>query len=70
MKKEEWMYQFDAGPYKGLAEKEKNVMPVERVESVISADIARFTKMNNSGKEETTEPPQNGTSLSPTNPAV
>lgn len=45
IKKEEWFYKYKAGPYRKLIQEEANILFVERVESIISADIAR---MNNS----------------------
>ncbi|MBM4056149.1 MAG: DUF4231 domain-containing protein [Planctomycetes bacterium] len=44
LKKEEWMYRYMAGPYKGLKKEEAKKLLVERVESVIAADIARFAQ--------------------------
>ena len=44
LKKEEWMYKFKAGPYRGIHPTEVDKVLVERVESVISADIARFAQ--------------------------
>jgi hypothetical protein len=46
LKKEEWFYKFKAGGYKGLDEKEASIVLVERVESIIAADIARFIQPN------------------------
>jgi hypothetical protein len=43
LKKEEWMYKFKTGNYVGLNDKEAEKLLVNRVESIISADIARFT---------------------------
>lgn len=44
IKKEEWFYKFKAGPYKDLQDDDVvNKLLVERVESIISADIARTT---------------------------
>ena len=44
LKKEEWMFNYKAGPYAGLKDKEADVKLVTRVESVISADVARFSQ--------------------------
>ncbi|TDI86430.1 MAG: DUF4231 domain-containing protein [Caldithrix sp.] len=44
LKKEEWMYKFKAGPYRGVEPTEIDKVLVERVESVISSDIARFAQ--------------------------
>lgn len=44
LKKEEWMHCYMTGPYKNLKEEEAEKLLVERVESVISADIARFAQ--------------------------
>ena len=49
IKKEEWLYKYKAGQYRGLGDKEANRVFIERIESIISADIARIT---NSKKEE------------------
>lgn len=46
LKKEESFYKYKAGPYKGLGDTEASVLFVERVESIISADIARFSNGN------------------------
>ena len=48
MKKEEWFYQYLAGPYKKLNKAEATTLFVERIESIISADIARTTNTNQS----------------------
>ncbi|MCP4257570.1 MAG: DUF4231 domain-containing protein [Planctomycetes bacterium] len=45
MKKEEWLYKFKAGQYKGLGDQDANQLLVERIESIISADIARVTNL-------------------------
>ncbi len=44
LKKEEWMYSYLVGPYKNLSQSDAKTLLVERVESVISADIARFAQ--------------------------
>ncbi len=44
LKKEEWMYRYLVGPYKNLSKSDTEKLLVERVESVISADIARFAQ--------------------------
>ena len=41
LKKEEWMYKCKAGPYLTLPAKTADPLFVERIESIISADIAR-----------------------------
>lgn len=43
LKKEPYLYRFRVGPYKGLDDEECTNLLVERSESIISADIARFT---------------------------
>ena len=45
IKKEEWFYKFRAGVYRDLNEEEANNFLVERIESIISADIARMTSL-------------------------
>ena len=45
IKKEEWLYKYRAGQYRGLGDQEANRLLVERVESIISADIARITNL-------------------------
>jgi hypothetical protein len=52
MKKEEWLYKYRAGQYQGLDDQEANRLLVERIESIISADIARVTNLKQ--KEEGT----------------
>ena len=52
LKKEEWFYLYGAGPYKNIKPITAKKMFVERIESVISADIARFTN----GQEEKKDP--------------
>lgn len=47
IKKEEWFFKYKAGPYKQLKEEEARVIFVERVESIISADISRMINSNN-----------------------
>lgn len=44
LKKEEWMYHFKTGPYNNLNAGESEKLLVDRVESIISADIARFAQ--------------------------
>lgn len=51
MKKEEWLYKYRAGQYDGLRDADANQLLVERIESIISADIARVTNLK--GKEDT-----------------
>ena len=41
LKKEEWLYKYKAGPYKNMPDDEAGIVFVERIESIISADIAR-----------------------------
>ena len=45
IKKEEWFYKYKAGPYKGIEEKEAKILFIERIESIISSDIARMTNV-------------------------
>lgn len=45
MKKEEWFHQYKAGPYRDLTENEANTLLVERIENIISSDIARVTNI-------------------------
>ncbi len=45
IKKEEWCYKYKVGVYSGLSDDEANKLLVERVESIISADIARTTNI-------------------------
>ncbi len=54
LKKEQWMHQFRAGPYRQVKETELDRLLVERVESIISTDIARFIQVENK-EEEITE---------------
>jgi hypothetical protein len=51
IKKEEWLFKYKAGQYKGLSDEDANQLLVERIESIISADIARVTNLK--GKEDT-----------------
>lgn len=44
LKKEQWLHEFKAGPYRHASPEEANKLLVERVESIISADIARFAQ--------------------------
>jgi hypothetical protein len=41
LKKEEWFFKYKAGPYRTLGNKQAEILLVERIESIISADIAR-----------------------------
>ena len=53
IKKEEWFYKFKAGPYKDLQDDDVvNKLLVERVESIISADIARTTSEKDKANSE------------------
>lgn len=52
IKKEEWLFKYKAGPYKNLSDEESDILLVERVESIISADI---TRMNNEKRREPEE---------------
>ena len=45
IKKEEWLFKYKAGQYRGLGDQEANRLFVERIESIISADIARITNL-------------------------
>jgi hypothetical protein len=62
IKKEEWLYKYRAGLYRGLGDKEANRLFVERIESIISADIARITNLReredrNDGKDDGSKKP-------------
>jgi hypothetical protein len=46
MKKEEWFYKYKAGPYKGVDDEKAEILFVERIEAIISADIARTTSVD------------------------
>lgn len=66
IKKEEWFYKYKAGPYKRLSDIESKVLFVERIESIISADIARTSSSNgkkegNNGEAQQNEPQSNTT---------
>ncbi len=52
LKKEEWLHRFRVGPYKDLDDDQSSQLLVERVESVISADISRMIKTNGKKDEE------------------
>lgn len=62
LKKEEWLYLYKAGPYHDLTPEEAALLLVERVESVISADMANFIRNSEKQQEnktsETTLPTQ------------
>ena len=45
IKKEEWFYKYNAGPYKGIGEAKAKVLFIERIEGIISSDIARTTNI-------------------------
>ena len=45
IKKEEWLFRYKAGPYRGIKPKVAEILFVERIESIISADIARITNL-------------------------
>ncbi|MHC4587136.1 MAG: DUF4231 domain-containing protein [Planctomycetota bacterium] len=49
IKKEEWLYKYKAGQYRELGDKEANRIFIERIESIISADIARITDSKKEG---------------------
>ncbi len=51
IKKEEWLYKCRAGQYRGLGDQEANRLLVERIESVVSADIARITNLEGERKD-------------------
>ena len=55
LKKEQWLHEFKAGPYRNVKHAEVNKLLVERVESIISADIARFAQAEYKEMEETIE---------------
>ncbi len=46
IKKEEWFYKYKAGPYKNMVDSEARILFVERIESIISSDIARTTNIS------------------------
>ncbi len=55
LKKEEWFHKYSAGPYKNIKRTDADILLVERVESIISADIARVTnshEMTKNGEED------------------
>lgn len=52
IKKEEWFYRYKAGPYKKLQANDAQILFVERIESIISADIARMTSSNDKKDED------------------
>ena len=68
IKKEEWFYQYKAGPYKGVGENEAKILFIERIEGIISSDIARTTSVtekkdeNNGSKSPDNSSKQNDTS--------
>jgi hypothetical protein len=51
IKKEGWLYKYKAGQYRGLGDKEANLLFIERIESIISADIARITNSKEKDRE-------------------
>ena len=53
LKKEEWWYKYLAGPYKGMSSEKADIMFIERVENIISSDIARTASIDS--KEENGE---------------
>lgn len=59
LKKEEWMYYFRTGPYNDLDDKRAEKILVDRVESIISADIARFAQAEYKQEEPVTPPADN-----------
>ena len=61
LKKEEWFYLYGAGPYKNLKQAAAREMFVERIESIISADIARFTNVQEETRDLHSENGGNGT---------
>ena len=65
IKKEEWLYKYKAGQYRDLSAQEANRLLVERVESIISADIARVTNLN---KEEVKGGRGDGSTIQPGQP--
>jgi len=52
IKKEEWFYKYMAGPYTGMTDEDAKQTFIERIESVISADIARVTNITVKKKDE------------------
>ena len=65
IKKEEWLYKYRAGQYRDLGDQEANRLLVERIESIISADIARVTNLN---KEEVKDVKGDGSAIQPGQP--
>lgn len=51
LKKEEWLFKYKAGPYSELDEDIAEKLLVERIESAISADMARFTQSKKDEKK-------------------
>ena len=51
------MYEFKAGPYRYVKPPELDKMLVERVESIVSADIARFAQAEYKEDEQTQADP-------------
>ena len=60
IKKEEWLYKYKVGHYKGLNDQEAKELLVERIESIISADIARVTTLKREEREEREEGKEGG----------
>lgn len=52
LKKEEWFYKCKAGPYLSLPSKTADPLFVERIESIISADIARTLSAKDKGDDQ------------------
>jgi len=53
LKKEEWFHKYKAGPYRKMQDPEAGILFVERVESIISSDIARTTNISESETDDT-----------------
>ncbi len=51
LKKEEWLFEYRVGPYSDLTDKKAAKVLIERVENIISADMARFSQSSENNKE-------------------
>ena len=51
LKKEKFFFENSAGEYANLADKEKNKLLVERVESIVSAETSKYFTMHQPKKE-------------------
>ena len=52
LKKEEWLYKYKAGHYSDMEEDVAEKLLVERIESAISSDMARFAQSKKEEKKE------------------